>query len=163
AMFKMKWRLLFAGSLVAFAVGGFALGFAYATPGRGVTVTTLAGPVALDELDIKVESDTHGLKIKTRGEWETRVVHHTITPGGGTGWHSHPGAVFVMVTAGTLTKYDADDPDLTPQVYPKGTGFVEHPGEVHIGTNQGDVDLEMVSFLLIPLGAQPRIDEPDPF
>jgi len=161
-MFKMKWKLLVAGSLVAVAVGGFALRFAHATPGQGVTVTTLSGPVALDELDIKAESATHAIKIKTRGEWNARVVHHTITPGGHTGWHSHPGPVFVMVTAGTLTKYDANDPDLTPQVYPAGTGFVEGIGDVHIGTNQGHVDLEMVSFMLIPAGAPARIDEPDP-
>src|SRR5262249_33183021 len=111
AVFKMKWKLLLAGSLVAVAVGGFALRFAYATQGQGVTVTTIAGPAEVDELNITAQSNSHGIKILTRGEWVTRVVHHKIVPGGHTGWHSHPGPVFVMVIAGTLTKYDADDLD----------------------------------------------------
>jgi quercetin dioxygenase-like cupin family protein len=114
----------------------------------------------LDELNIRAESKTHGVRIKTRGEWESRVVHHKIAAGGFTGWHSHPGPVFVMVTAGTLTKYESDG---TRSVYPTGTGFVEGIGDVHIGVNEGDGDLQMISFLLTPKGVQTRIDEPDPF
>ena len=159
-MRKWNWKLKLAGILVACALGLVAWKFAWATPGKDVTVTTLAGPVILDELDIKAETDSYEAEIKTKGWSDARVVRHHIAPGGHTGWHSHPGPVFVMVTAGTLTKYEGDDPE--PTVYPAGTGFVEEPGEVHIGRNKGDVDLEMVSFLLIPLGEPTRIDQPDP-
>ena len=87
-------------------------------------------------------------------------MNHRIAPGGHTGWHSHPGPVFVMVTAGTLTKYEADDPDLTPQVYPKGTGFVEYPGVVHIGTPEIEFGVgirEAADVLIGRLGASPTI------
>jgi quercetin dioxygenase-like cupin family protein len=161
-MRKMNWKLVLAAVFAACAIGGFAAGLAWATPARGTTVTTLAGPAALDALNIKAEFESHELEIKTKGVWETRVVHHLVVPGGETGWHSHPGPVFVMVTAGTLTKYDWDDDGITRRVYPAGTGFVEYPGVVHIGTNQGTVNLEMVSFLLTPQGAPTKIDEPDP-
>jgi len=156
-----KWKLTLAGGLVAVALGGFLLGFAWATPGQGVTVTTIAGPADMGELDIDADLETHEIELQTSGQWVGRVVHHRIVPGGHTGWHSHPGPVFVMVTAGTLTKYDADDLD-APGVYPAGTGFVEGIGDVHIGVNEGKVDLEMISFLLTPKGWPTRIDEPDP-
>lgn len=153
-------KLILAALAAACAFGLVALRIAWATPGSGVTVTTIAGPVVLDDLKIKSETEGYELELKTKGWSDARVVRHRIAPGGHTGWHSHPGPVFVMVTAGTLTKYEGIDP--IPAVYPAGTGFVEHPGEVHIGRNEGSVDLEMVSFLLIPLGELARIDEPDP-
>ena len=154
-------KMTLAGAFVACALGLIALKFAWATPGKDVTVTTLAGPVVLiDDLRIKSETEDYELELKTKGMSDARVVRHRIAPGGHTGWHSHPGPVFVMVTAGTLSKYEGDNP--IPAVYPAGTGFVEHPGEVHIGRNEGNVELEMISFLLIPLGEPARIDEPAP-
>ena len=160
-MSKMKSKLMLAGVLVGCAFGGIGIGVAWATPGAGVTSTLIAGPVALDEINIVSQSPTHGVIIKTRGEWVSRVVHYSIVPGGHTGWHSHPGPVFVMITAGTMTKYEATDPT-TAVVYPAGTGFVEDGGDAHIAGNAGDVDLKFVAFFLIPKGAAPRIDEPAP-
>ena len=160
-MNRKTFKLTLAGAFVACAFGGFAVGIAYATAGQGVTATLIAGPVALDEINInvKVDDDTH-VKIKTEGEWVSRVVHYKIVPGGYTGWHSHPGPVFVMITAGTMTKYEAGDP--TPAVYPAGTGFVEGAGDVHNAGNAGTTDLQFVAFFLTPAGAAIRIDEPAP-
>ena len=160
-MSKLKMKLMLAGVLVAGAFGGIGIGVAWATSGAGVTATLLAGPVTLDEIDLKGESDTHHFKIKTKGEWETRVVHYRIVPGGHTGWHSHPGPVFVMITAGTMTKYEADDPT-DAVLYPAGTGFVEGAGDTHIAGNAGTSDLQFVAFFLTPKGAPIRIDEPLP-
>jgi quercetin dioxygenase-like cupin family protein len=159
-MSKMKLKLVSAGILVAVAFGAVALRVALATPLRGVTPTVLAGPVMLDEIDIKSNTDDHKLKIQTRGEWVSRVVHYRVVPGGEFGWHSHPGANFVAVTAGTLTKYEAGNP--TPFVYPQGTGFVEDADQVHFAANEGNTDLEVVVFLLTRAGEAPRTDEPQP-
>jgi hypothetical protein len=49
-----------------------------------------------------------------------------------TGWHHHPGPVFISVTQGTLTFYEVDDPSCTPHVYSAGQGFVDY-GSGHIG------------------------------
>lgn len=159
-MRHQKSKVLFAGVLVVCVFGGIAIGVAWATPGFGVTNTPLAGPIALDELDIVERNKTHGIRLKTRGDWECRVIEHTIAPGGHTGWHSHPGPAFAMITAGTMTVYHADDP-CTPILYPTGTGFVDHGG-AHIAVNEGEVDVKVVVFYLIPLGSNPRIDEPAP-
>jgi len=159
-MSKMKLKLMLAGVVVACAFGGNAMKFAWATPSLDFTGILVAGPVLLDEVDIKGKSDTEEVKIKTKGLWTSRVMHFTIAPGGHTGWHSHPGPVFVMITAGTLTLEHSDG---TSAVYPAGTGFVEDPYRVHIARNQSATEgLELDAFILIPIDAPVRIDEDDP-
>ena len=63
--------------------------------------------------------------------------------------------------AGTATFYDECD-DFERHSYPAGTGFVEDAGCVHILSNEGDVDLEVVVVQIVPRGAPRRIDEADP-
>ena len=66
-----------------------------------------------------------------------------------------------MVKAGTLTLYYADNPDVGVD-YSAGTGWVEEPGRVHIARNNGDTEVELDAFLLVPQGAPVRIDAPAP-
>jgi quercetin dioxygenase-like cupin family protein len=147
-------------TLAAFMALG-AAGVAWATPSSGLTTTILTGPVKLDDIDVKSNSDTHKAMIKTWGASDVYVVHNKITPGGSTGWHSHPGISFVTVKSGTATEYHGDDPT-TPNAYPAGTGFVEEAGGVHNIRNEGTTDLELVAFQLIPFGAVRRTDAPAP-
>jgi len=158
-MSTRKSKLLSAAFFVGCAL--IAWRFAWATPGQGAVPTVIAGPVALGELDIKGETDTHELELKTKGLSQSIIVRFHIAPGGHTGWHSHPGPAFVMVKAGILTLYYADNPDVGVD-YPAGTGWVEEPGRVHIARNHGAAEVELDAFLLVPLGAPLRIDEPDP-
>ena len=132
-----------------------------ATPGQGVTTTILSGPVALDEIHAMSHTPEHTAVINTRGPSHVYFVSNLISPGGHTGWHSHPGISFVTVRSGTATEYHGDDPS-TPHVYPAGSGFVEEAGAVHVIRNEGETALELVAFQLIPFGAVRRIDEPAP-
>ena len=50
------------------------------------------------------------------------VQSNVWQPGGSTGWHTHPGHSLIIVTAGTVTAYEGDDPDCTPHVYTAGDG-----------------------------------------
>jgi quercetin dioxygenase-like cupin family protein len=87
----------------------------------------------------------------------------TIAPGGHTGWHSHPGPVFVTITAGTMTFYDGDDPTCTPVDYATGDTFIDKGmGHVHIARNEGTTDLVLYATYLLPVGAPLRTDEPAP-
>ena len=157
---KTKLKLTLAGVLVVSAFGASFLRLAWATNGSGAGSTTVAGPVLLEEMDVKGETDTEEVELKTKGMWTARVVHFHFAPGGHTGWHSHPGPVFVMVTAGTLTLEQSDG---SIAVYPAGTGFVEDPDRVHIARNESETeDMELDAFILIPLGAPVRVDEPAP-
>lgn len=49
-----------------------------------------------------------------------------------TGWHHHPGPVFITVLQGSVTFYELDDATCTPHVYSAGQGFVDYGGG-HIG------------------------------
>jgi hypothetical protein len=65
-----------------------------------------------------------------------------------------------MIKSGTMTLEQSDG---SIAVYPAGTGFVEDPDRVHIARNESETeDLELDAFILIPLGAPVRIDEPAP-
>ena len=156
---KSKWIL--AGLLTACAFGGMALKFARATPGSGITTTILTGPTMFDDIHAMSNTPDHTAVINTRGVSDVYIVHNKIPPGGHTGWHSHPGVSFVTVRAGEVTEYSGDDPT-NPTVYPAGTGLVEEPGHVHLFANEGDTDLELVAFQLLPFGAPRRIDQPAP-
>jgi Cupin domain len=157
-------RRLALGTVVALSVvaaGGIAWRVAWATPGSGNVVTLLAGPTLLGEIDAKAETDGYELELKTKGLSDGYVQHNLILPGGYSGWHSHPGPVFVLITAGTASVYDATDPD-KPRRYAAGTGFVEEVGDVHNVVNEGTTNVELVAFVLVPMGAPRRIDKPAP-
>lgn len=154
-------RLMLAGILIAGGLVLIAWNIAWATPGSGVVTTILTGPVVLDDIDARSDTDDHKVKIRAKGFSDVYIVHNRIPPGGHTGWHSHPGVSFVTVKAGVVTEYTGDDP-LTPHDYPAGTGLVEAAGRVHLFANEGTTDLELIAFQLLPFGATRRIDEPAP-
>jgi len=113
-------------------------GEAWATPPSGATSTTL-GRISLGP-------------------------YHETSPSGSTGWHSHPGPAFIVVTQGTLTVYDGNDPACTPHQYGQGSGFFDPGfGHVHIARNEGSTPVTVVqTYLNVPPGGSPRIDAPAP-
>src|SRR5207249_3829614 len=97
-MSKTGLKLMLTGGFVASAFGVIALSVAWATPPKGLTQTLLAGPVTMDEMQVVYQTPAHGVMIKTRGLSDAYVAVNRIVPGGDTGWHSHPGPVFVLIT-----------------------------------------------------------------
>ena len=87
-----------------------------------------------------------------------------MAPRGTLGWHSHPDVVFVTVTEGAMTLYDADDPNCTPYVVHAGEAFVEPMGHAHIARNESPI--ERVSWYAtrvgVPTGVPTTTDEPAP-
>ena len=103
--------------------------------------------------------------IKTHGESDLYVQQNTIQPGGSSGWHTHPGPSFVMVTQGTVTEYEGDDPSCTPHVYSaNGTNsFIDiGGGAVHIIRNESGAVAQTIAVQLVPAGAVRREDAPAP-
>jgi len=147
-------------ALVLGLVGAIAsIGIAAATPGSGAVGTILS--VGTLPAGIKVHTDD--LKLSTRDDVQVVTQTITIAPGGHTGWHSHPGPVFVTISAGTMTFYDADDPTCTPGTYATGDSFVDQGGgHVHIARNEGAVNLVLYATYLVPVGAPIRTDVPNP-
>ena len=136
-----------------------------ATPSSGFTSTTLALG-RFDEIDVfnhLIPPNLWQSRQKTKGLSDLYVQSNVWDPGGTTGWHTHPGHSLIVVTAGTVTAYEGDDPNCTPHVYTTGMGFVDPGGNhVHILRNEGNVVARTVAVQLIPAGAGRRIDVADP-
>jgi quercetin dioxygenase-like cupin family protein len=100
---------------------------------------------------------------RTKGLSDGYVLNNTWQPGGATGWHTHLGHTLIIVTAGTVTAYEGNDPSCTPHVYTAGMTFVDEGGDhVHIVRNEGAVEAQVVAFRLIPASQPGRIDAPAP-
>ena len=160
---SVKRKLLSAGLAVGCALGAVGLRYAWATPGKTISTTILAGPMTMGEVDIHTgngDDDGHSVRVKTKGVSDVYLVHNRIAPGGHTGWHSHPGPSFISVVAGTATAYEDDHPG--GHEFEAGTTFVDSGEHRHIIVNEGDVDLELIAFQILPEGAPRRTDEPAP-
>lgn len=143
-----------------------------ATPGSGFSGSTIAvGRFA--EIDVNNHSffpesapwNSHpGRNLwlsmqKTKGLSDLYVQNNVWAPGGTTGWHTHPGHSLIIVTAGTVTAYEGDDPSCTPHHYTAGEGFVDAGGDhVHLLRNEAAVEARTIAVQLIPAGATRRID-----
>ena len=140
----------------------FAAPPALATPSSGFT-STMVGPTVFEEVDATTTTGKHQVTIKTSGTSDVYVVTNTVTPGGHSGWHTHPGPSLVSVKSGTATYYEGDDPTCTPRVVKAGDGFVDHGGgHIHFIRNEGNVELVLVAVQIVPAGAMRRIDAPAP-
>ena len=139
--------------VVAFAAALWAQA-AMATPPVGLTREVLA-------------ESTIALRHRISAPVGTDVVvtHITFAPGGTTGWHSHPGATVVLVKSGILNLYRDVNGPCRHNVFVAGSGFVEGPGEVHIGRNESTttpLDVIVTNFNVAAGTGATRIDEPNP-
>jgi hypothetical protein len=67
------------------------------------------------------------------------------------------------VQRGAITIYRSDDPACSGTTYSAGDVFIERPGVTHNGVNNGTVAAVVnVTYLNVPVGTSPRIDEPQP-
>ena len=80
------------------------------------------------------------------------VRTHDYAPGGSTGWHTHPGPVFITVLEGEVTFYEYDDPTCTPPVVRAGEGYVD-TGRGHFGRNESATQpAKDVTVIIAPVG-----------
>jgi len=87
----------------------------------------------------------------------------TVSPGGSSGWHSHPGGAIVIVQQGDITVYTSVGNHCDSTNYTHGQSFVERPGEVNQVVNAGSIDYVLIAvFPGTPVGGSSRIDQPDP-
>jgi quercetin dioxygenase-like cupin family protein len=170
----MRGHVLWVFGAGAVLIGLVGAGTLRATPASGFSGSTIAvGRFA--EIDVNSHSffpdpapwNSHAGKNlwlsmqKTKGPSDLYVQNNVWAPGGTTGWHTHPGHSLIIVTAGTVTAYEGDDPSCTPHEYTVGEGFVDAGGShVHLLRNEGAVEARTIAVQLIPAGATRRIDAP---
>ncbi|MDQ3964514.1 MAG: cupin domain-containing protein [Actinomycetota bacterium] len=145
--------------LVNFRVGGVALvllglaslfAAAVASPATGVAPTVLARGT-YDAFKVKsVPKGPIEFEAEAKPAIDLIVRRHDYLVGSTTGWHSHPGPVFITVTQGELTYYEYDDPNCTPHVVEAGHGFVDD-GSGHIVRNESGRPAQDVSVITAPV------------
>jgi quercetin dioxygenase-like cupin family protein len=88
----------------------------------------------------------------------------TVAPGGVSGWHTHPSAVFVTVTSGSIVWTDGSNPLCPSTTYSAGQSFIEDAYVVHNVRNASNsVGAEFIAIHLNPTGTSGpafRIDVP---
>lgn len=133
---------------------------AWASPAIGVT-PTLIGRATFGLF--RVKTDPHSLvdvDIKGKSHLDMVVRMHDYAPGSTTGWHTHPGPVFISVLQGEVT-YEADDPTCTPHVVSAGQGYVD-TGRGHVGRNETGQPARDVTVILAPVNLPFRDELPAP-
>lgn len=162
---KLLWFSMSAGILVTAL---FQATPAMATDPVGFTSTTIAKGQfaeinALNQFRQPNPPHLWRSRQRTRGLSDGYVLSNVWDVGGDTGWHTHLGHTLIIVTAGTVTAYEGNDPNCAPTVYTAGMTFVDEGGDhVHLIRNEGTVQAQVYAFRLIPTGQPGRIDAPDP-
>jgi hypothetical protein len=131
----------------------------WASPAVGVT-PTLIGRATYEPF--KVETDGFvNVEVKAKSHLDVVVRTHDYAVGGSTGWHTHPGPVFINVVQGQVTFYEADDPTCTPHVVSAGQGYVD-TGSGHLGRNESGQPAKDVTVILAPVNLPFRGELPAP-
>ena len=163
----MKSKLVSATVLVALSLSLYA-GSVLATGGTGFVGRTVANATFGDifsHVNSKVPQRWNEM-FWTHGASDLYVQQNTWQRGGSTGWHTHPGPSFVIVTEGSVTVYEGDDASCTPHVYTANTSnnsFVDiGGGDVHLIRNETGAEAKTMAIQFVPAGATRRVDAADP-
>lgn len=126
--------------------------------GRATFQPTVGNVLAVQ----RVQPPDWGVVVQGRPALDIAVQTITFQPGGQSGWHSHPGPVFISVVAGEMTFYESDDPNCTPIVRHAGQGYLDVGDHAHIARNESGAVATNVVTYFAPPGAALRIDQPNP-
>ena len=147
------------------AVGVAAGVVATASPPSGVT-PTLVGRGTYDAFKVSSDKHAYALDFTARAKDPLDVVVrvHDYAAGSTTGWHKHPGPVFITVLEGEVTFYEYGDPTCTPHVVSAGEGYVD-TGHGHVGRNETGAPAKDVTVIIAPVGEAFRseLDAPGPY
>ena len=138
---------------------------ALATPGHGFAPSGIVvghyGPIDVDstwspwEMHLTATPDT-----------DVGADKLTVQPGGESGWHAHPSAVFVTVTQGSIKWQNGSDPLCPKHTYTAGQSFIEQAGVNHNVRNASKTDAaEFIAIHINPTGTSGpgfRLDRPKP-
>lgn len=135
----MSRRTIATTSMVAAlaATAGVAIALSTHSGSAGVAAAASA-PAPLTHATLgEFHFSSNDFKIDSSKPSEVVMPQITIHAGASSGWHTHPGPGFIVVTSGTLTLYQVIDNGCVKSAYGPGQGFVEIPGVVHIARNEG--------------------------
>lgn len=136
--------------VVAVVIGLFGFHVASASPPAGTITRT----------DVAKGTTTKPIYINTKGAESSFYIQSlTLGPGADSGWHTHPGPEYTIITSGTITIQKATD-CAPEQLGPGQVHFVE-AGVAHRGYNETDTPVDLYVTYTVPANAPLRGDQPD--
>jgi quercetin dioxygenase-like cupin family protein len=159
-----NFRSITSGAAAALAASALFAGPASATQGQGVTVALIVNG-HFGELDVNASQKTGkwDMLLKTKADTDVGSDSITFVGGGFSGWHSHPAAVFVTVTQGTIVWFNGTNPLCPSQTFTVGQSFVEDAFVVHNSTNGSATEqAQYIAVRINPTGVPFRVDQPKP-
>ena len=142
-------RTIFGKSAVVCMLVFGAVATARADPAAGVK-PNLIGRGTYSAFNLQADPASLAFSAASKGPIDIVVRTHDYAPGSSTGWHTHPGPVFITVLEGKVTFYEKDDPTCTPKVVSKGEGYVD-TGRGHIGRNESGAPAKDVTVFFAPV------------
>ncbi|MDQ1409333.1 MAG: hypothetical protein QOJ41_1068 [Acidobacteriaceae bacterium] len=152
-----KTRIAVSLMSVVAAAATIYTGLVRATPSTGSSM--LVGRATFDEFKVKREMPGLELDLKAKTDVDIATQIITFKSGADSGWHKHPGPVFISVIAGTMTFYDSGDANCSPVVITAGHGFVDLGEHAHIARNESGFPATNVVTYFLPERAPLRIDQ----
>jgi hypothetical protein len=136
------------------------------TTSSGTQSTLLArasfGDPAAEVMKVKRITGDWQLEVKAKPTFDLAVQRIVFQPGGQSGWHTHPGPVFIQVVAGVMTFYESGDPECHPIVRSAGEAYLDLGEHAHIARNESGAVAENLVTYLVPPGAALRNDADAP-
>lgn len=132
---------------------------AVASPGHGVTFTTLTGlPQTFSDPDQIISEQ---IKVGTKDATTVRIQSAVWEADSDSGWHHHPGVIMGVVTSGSITVWS---PTCGQRTYgpglPLGAVFLEGGNELMKATSSAGATEYVVH--IFPVGAAPRGEDDVP-
>ena len=94
-----------------------------------------------------------GLHLKTLDNTDIAADRLTVQGGGFSGWHAHPGPVFVTVTQGSITWFNGSNPLCPSRTFTVGQSFIEEAYVIHNARNaSASAVAEFVAITIKPVG-----------
>ena len=140
---------------------------ALATPPLGFVVNQIvAMGYVSDNISQQVQMANSGndgdqdwqLQLQAQGATDFYVQRLVLSPGGYSGWHTHPGILIGSIVSGAIDFYDAN---CNKQSYTAGQVFMEN-NQVHAISNTGSVDAELSIAYLVKHNQARRIEADAP-
>jgi quercetin dioxygenase-like cupin family protein len=136
------------------------------TMGSGSSSTLLGRAAFSDDakkkIDVKRTTGDWRMELKSKPAFDVAVQSITFQPGGQSGWHTHPGPVFIQVVSGTMTFYQADGKKCTRTVRTAGQGYLDLGEQPHVAVNETKEPAQNVVTYFAPPGAALKIDADKP-
>lgn len=120
----------------------------------------LAGTIApLATLSSTVHVNRDGIKFQTKEATDYAMSTLSFAPGANSGWHHHPGIIWVLVEQGAVTISDANCQTTT---YTAGQVFLEGGDEPMLASNTGSTTAVVYNMQVVPHGDPFKIPDQAP-